>query len=109
MFRDLPNSIINPDVVGVGSVVGHGHDYDSQCENYLIISNRDKNAVALIDNQTFALASQWVPVEDINYLSSGECRALLVEAANKLNWTFTDFFFSTRGMKTTMFKNTGSR
>lgn len=109
MFRDVPDTGINPDVVGAGSVIGGGHEFDSQSENYLVIANANKTAVALVDNTTYTLVTPWISVENVNYLSSGECRELIKPVSNLLGWTFTDFSISTRGMKTTKFNNTGSR
>ena len=108
MFRDVPDTGINPDVMGAGSVICGGPK-DSQHENYLVVANGNKTAVALVDNMTFSLVSSWVNVENVNYLSSSECRDLVKEVSNKLQWTFTDFFMATRGMKATPFKNVDAR
>ena len=108
MFRDVPDTGINPEVMGAGSVICGGPK-DSQHENYLIIANGDKTAVALVDNLTYCLASKWVNVENVNYLSSMECRELTNEVGSKLMLTFTDFFVATRGMKSTCFENADAR
>lgn len=108
MFRDVPDTGINPEVMGAGSVICGGAK-DSQHENYLVVANGNNTAVALIDNLTFKIVSPWVNVENVNYLSSSECRELVSEVSNKLQWTFTDFFMATRGMKATAFKNVDAR
>lgn len=108
MFRDVPDTGINPEVMGAGSVICGGPK-DSQHENYLIVANANKTAVALVDNLTYCLVSKWVNVENVNYLSSSECRELTNEVGSKLMWTFTDFFMATRGMKSACFKNADAR
>lgn len=108
MYRDIPNTGINPDVMGAGSVICGGASND-QRTNYLIIANCNKTAVALVDNSTYCLVSKWVNVENVNYLSSSECRELTADVGSQLMWTFTDFFMATNGMKSTSFKNTDAR
>lgn len=97
MFRDIPKTKMNPEVMGVGSVItggGSGADH-----NWLIVGDASGACVALINAETFQLASDWVECENIHYLSSGECRELCRLIGNKLAWTFTDFFLSSAGMK----------
>lgn len=108
MFRDIPNTGINPDVMGAGSVICGGAN-DSQRENYLIIADAANTRVALVDNTTFSIVSPWIEVENVNYLSSTEVRSLTSQVSDELRWTFTDFFMATRGMKSTSFKNADAR
>ena len=108
MYRDIPNTGINPDVMGAGSVICGGAR-DSQHENYLIIADAAQTRVALVNNLTFSIVSPWVEVENVNYLSSSEVRSLTTQVSDDLQWTFTDFFMATRGMKSTSFKNGDAR
>ena len=98
MFRDYPKTKMNPDVAGVGSVVTTGRSDDpDRC--WLIVGGQTATCVALVHAATFQMASGWVDCENIHYLSSNECRELLALIGNELNCTFTDFFWSSQGMK----------
>lgn len=103
MFRDLPKTKMNPEVMGVGSVITDGGDRPDY--NWLIIGNGTGNSVALVHAETCQLASKWVDCENIHYLSSSECRELLRDAGSELNWTFTDFFMSPECMKGKLFEH----
>lgn len=105
MFRDSKASF-NEQNVGVGSVICGG--YDNIEESWLIVGTSTGYAY-LVCNKTFMFASEAVKVEDLNYLSSNEVRQLLHAVSNKLNWTFTDFFVSSKGMKNVLFDAKGAK
>ncbi len=106
MFRDTKKTDMCENHVGVGSVICGGEN-SSLSERFLIVGSGSK--VALIANDTFEIISDWIEVADPNFLSSEESRNLCSKISNKLNWTFTDFFFSAKGMKNTEFKNTSAK
>lgn len=97
MFRDYPKTKMNPEVAGVGSVVSDGHDNPEH--SWLIVGGQTGTCVALVNAKTMQMASCWVDCENIHYLSSNECRELCRQIGNELHWTFTDFFWSSEGMK----------
>lgn len=103
MFRDTKSSPMSELVVGVGSVIGSGVEGDIS-RRWLIVSIAP-NKVVLINNKTFTCDSNVIDVQDENYLSSSETRALCTRISDKLQWTFTDFFISTKGMKNVGFTN----
>lgn len=92
--------------VGVGSVIS-GSENCSIKERFLIVGSGSK--VALISNETFEVVSDWIEVQDPNFISGTEARKLCEKISNMLNWTFTDFFFSSKGMKGFEFKNSNAQ
>lgn len=97
MFRDYPQTKMNPAVAGVGSVITDGTNDPNRC--WLIIGGMTGTCVALVNAATFQLASPWIECENIHYLSSKESRDLCHQIGNELHCTFTDFFWSSEGMK----------
>lgn len=104
MFRDTIVEMADGNF-GVGSVVCCGNN---RLGHSWLVAGTSDNKVFLIDNETFTVASDFLPVECLNLLSSGEARKLLEGIGSKLNWTFSDFFISTRGMKNCLFSQDGA-
>lgn len=97
MFRGSEKTEMSKKLFGVGSVIFGNENYIE--EHWLVIGHGKLNAVALLSNKTFELVTDWVTVECVNHLSEAEVRKLIEPVSTKLNWTFTDFDFSSAGMK----------
>lgn len=106
MFRDSNRSLMADNHFGAGSVVCGGESSSAK-ERFLVVS--DGNRVALISNETFELASEWIEVVDTNFISGEEARKLCHQIGNMLGWTFTDFCFSSKGMKNSKFSATDAK
>lgn len=104
MFRDTKKTPLSELNVGAGSVVSSG-DNSSVKQRWLIVAT-DADHVALVSNETFEIESDVIEVQDPNFLSGDEARQLCSKISDKMQWTFTDFFFSTKGMKNVGFSNT---
>ena len=90
MFRGTKPSLMDPKSFGVGTVVKEGHDM------FLLVAAFTRE-VCFIDLATFAKASDYIKVEDVNFLSEKEAREVI--DSMKRGATFTDYFISTSGLK----------
>jgi hypothetical protein len=88
MFRDTKRSEITPKHFGAGSVLKAGNH-----ESYLVVCSG--NTVQLLEWRTFELFGKPVPVQDPNFMSQDEVRALTSQTEN----TFSDFDLLPQGLK----------
>ena len=90
MFRKPPSAGLSPEHFGAGQIlVG---DY-----KYLLVGGIGAECIILINLQSMQQLQGFVQVEDINQISQEEARKVC--DLTKLNWTFSDFDFDTKGIK----------
>lgn len=98
MFRNTKKSEIRHDHFGAGSVIQTNH----RQRNFLVIADHS-NYVYAIDSTTFNIIGNSVAIEDKNWLTESEARALVNEIGNVLHMTFSDFTLYPAGMKNKLF------
>jgi hypothetical protein len=90
MFRGIQKSKMQPDQFGVGSI------FEADRSNrYVVVS--EGPCVRILNLNTFEVSTNWVSVEDVNFLTQDEARKVVNLA--DLNFTFSDFDFNPSGIK----------
>lgn len=90
MFREVTKAELNPEYFGVGQKL------KADCD-YLLVGGIGGTCVMLMNLNTMVMLPGMVEVESINQLSREEAREVC--ELTRLNWTFSDFDFDTRGIK----------
>ena len=93
MFRNTKNSEINHEHFGAGSVIQLGPN-----QNFLVIADHS-NYVYAVDSKTFNIIGNGVAIEDKNWLTESEARALVHTIVSVLHYTYSDFTLHPGGMK----------
>ncbi len=94
MFRDSGRSGIDAKRFGVGSLIS---DQWSHC--HVVVATAE-NMVQLVDCENWTVKGKQVAVSDVDHLTEKEVRALCDQTG--LDWTFTDFDFTSdhsKGLK----------
>lgn len=94
MFRLNQDSELSRSKFSVGSII-----VGEYAQRWLIVGKG--KSVELVDLSTFKIVdNSSTKVEDLNFMSEQEVRDLVGDTIGKqLNWTFSDFRFDSRGLK----------
>ncbi len=91
MFRSNGSTTMSANHVGVGSTLSIG-----QKDEWLIFAGEGSRKVAALNLKNMVVATSFVPVEDVHYLSKDETEELMRQLGN---YSFTDFHISAQGLK----------
>ena len=97
MFKTNQNSELLPSKFSVGSTIL------ADPRRWLVVgeNHADHKYITLVDLANFCvIGSTEVEVQDLNHLTEAEVRKLVDSTIGyELNWTFSDFDFDSKGLK----------